>query len=78
MKRTVVSMSVSEQNPDAEIVRAALEARGIPLTRGGGRILAWAAAFLTAPLLVAVQTTVPDGQDFGLSEDEIDALLDDF
>lgn len=72
-RRTVVSVSVSPRNKDAAIVAEALAELGIPLTHGGGQILAWAAAHLSAPPVVPV---LPEEDDvFGV---DLDACLDDF
>lgn len=38
-RRTVISVSISERNPDAVIVQQALAERGIDVAHGGGQIL---------------------------------------
>lgn len=72
-RRTVVSVSVSPRNRDAAVVAEALAELGIPLTHGGGQILAWAAAHLTAPPPMPVEP--PEDDVFGV---DFDARLDDF
>ena len=78
MRRTVVSVSVSLRNPDAAIIAAALAARGIALTHGGGQILAWAAAYLTAPPPTPAACAPNEDDLFGMSQGDLDARLDDF
>lgn len=73
-RRTVVSVSVSPRNRDAAIVAEALAELGIPLTHGGGQILAWAAAHLTAPPPMPPVLSEEDDV-FGV---DLDACLDDF
>jgi hypothetical protein len=72
-RRVVISLSLSASNPDAQLVAEKLAAAGVPLTRGSAQILAWAAAYLSGATAVLVQASEP-----GISEDELDALLDDF
>lgn len=79
VKRTVVSVSMSELNQNAVIVMTALRARDIKLSRCGGQLLAWAAAYLTAPPPAQTTPAPPIEQElFGMSTDELDSLLDDF
>jgi hypothetical protein len=72
-RRTVISVSVSPRNPDAALVAEALAEQGIELTRGGGQILAWAAAFLNGASATPRRIEEP-----GISDEELDALLNDF
>jgi hypothetical protein len=72
-RRTVVSLSLSASNPDAQLIAERLAAAGVPLTRGGAQILAWAAAFLSGATATPAQASEPD-----IDDDELDALLDDF
>ena len=72
-RRRVVSLSLSAKNAAAQIVARGLVERGVTLTHGGSLILEWAAAYL------AGRTMQPPGaEDEGLSEAELDVLLDDF
>lgn len=72
MKRTIMPISLSPANPDAAVVAQAL--RAIPKGQRSAALLRWAAAFVTGtpndqPVPIA-------GLD--ITEDELDALLDDF
>lgn len=73
--RVVISLSISRRNPDAVTVAEALAAQNIPLTHGGAQILAWAAAYLSGATMAP---TAPPPEDPGISQEELDTLLDDF
>ena len=72
MKRGIMSVSLSAANPDAQIVLAAL--KGVAKNQRSAELLRWAAAYLsgqtnTQPALLP---------ELGMTEDELDALFDDF
>jgi hypothetical protein len=71
-RRTIVPLSLSPANPDALIVAAALSDVG---ERGrSAAILRWAAAYLSGQ---AREVESP-ASALGITEDELDALLDAF
>jgi hypothetical protein len=72
MKRTVMPISLSPANPDAVVVAQAL--RAIPSGQRSATLLRWAAAFVQGEH--NEQPALIDGLD--ITEDELDALLDDF
>lgn len=72
MKRTILPISLSATNPDAVLVAQAL--KQVPLGRRSAELLRWAAAYLSGQTN-AEPATLP-GLD--MTEDELDALLDDF
>ena len=72
--RTVVSLSISERNPDATLVAERLRDLGIPLGKGGKQIMAWAALYLSGATSAAAIEPIEQG----MSDDELDARLDDF
>ena len=71
MKRRPLTISLSAANPDAVLVLQALQAT--PHGQWSAELLRWAAGFLSGR---AVEQ--PIVTDMGLSEDDLDALLDDF
>lgn len=71
-RRVILPISLSPANPDAQIVAAAL--RDVPRRGRSAALLSWAAAYLQGQTLE--QPVVETG--IGLSEEELDALLDDF
>lgn len=71
-RRRVVSLSLSARNADARIVARGLVERDVALTHGGPLILEWAAAYLEG------RAAQPIEDASGISDDELDALLDDF
>jgi len=75
-KRAVWTISISTGNPDAVTVTEALVE--VPRGERSALLLRWAAAFLTAPALVIPPPPVIEESDLGLSEDDIDAALDDW
>lgn len=72
MKRTVMPISLSESNPDAVTIAQALKA--VPKGQRSTMLLHWAAAFLNGQ--TNDQLVLIEGLD--MTEDEVDALLDDF
>lgn len=73
-QRTVLSLSLSPANPDAVTVATALKERNIEKGKRTAAILTWAAAYLQGKGAEEPIAVNP----LGLSEEEIDALLDDF
>ncbi len=73
-QRKVVSLSLSPANPNAEIVLHGLKEHQVPQGQRSAKILEWAAAYLSGR--ANEQPTMLPG--FGMSEAELDALLDDF
>lgn len=71
-RRAVLPISLSPANPDAVAVAAAL--RDLPKGQRSASLLAWAAAYLRGE---AAQTAVTVA-DLGMSEAELDQLLDEF
>lgn len=72
IERLVISLSLSPANPDAARVLAALRTEDIPERRRSAVLLAWLAAYLDG------QARSRTAGDAGLSEAELDALLEDF
>lgn len=72
-RRTILPISLSPANPDALLVVQALTEVG-PRERSAA-ILRWAAAYLSGQ---ARDLPGPTEAAIGLSEDELDALLDAF
>jgi hypothetical protein len=72
MKRTRVTISLSPKNEDAATVLRALEKA--PYWKRSAELLRWAAAYLNGKALE--QTSIVTGID--MTDDELDALLDDF
>ena len=72
MKRRVMSISLSPANPDAQLVLQAL--KEVSANQRSAELLRWAAAYLSG------QTNDQPAPipELGMSEDELDALLDDF
>lgn len=71
-RRTVLPISLSPANPDAVTVATALTE--LPRGRRSAALLAWAAAYLRGevsqgPAVIA---------ELGMTEEELDQLLDDF
>ena len=71
MRRQPLTISLSPANPDAVLVLQALQV--VERRQRSAELLRWAAGFLSGR---AVE--VPIITDMGLSEEEFDALLDDF
>jgi hypothetical protein len=71
-RRTVLPISLSPANPDAVTVATALR----DVAQGGrsAALLAWAAAFLRGEV-GGQPALIPE---LGISEEELDQLLDDF
>lgn len=70
--RVVWPISVSPLNPDAAVVAQAL--KDVPAGRRSAALLRWAAAYLSGRVNEQPAIT----PEFGISEDELNALLDDF
>lgn len=70
--RAIWSVSISPRNPDAVIVAQALQ--GAPARERSALLLKWAAAYLQGKANDA--PAIPPA--FGMSDDEISSLLDDF
>jgi hypothetical protein len=71
-QRTVLPLSLSPANPDAVIVATAL--KDVAKGQRSAAVLQWAAAYLQGkaregPAIIA---------ELGISEEELDQLLDDF
>ncbi len=73
-RRTIVSLSLSPANPDAMLVAQALKDQAVPQGQRSAKILEWAAAYLSGK----ANETPAIIPEIGLSEEEIDGLLDDF
>lgn len=70
--RIVMPISMSPLNPDAQIVAQAL--KDVPPGGRSAAILRWAAAYLNGQTN-SQPVVIPE---IGMTEDEFDALLDDF
>lgn len=70
MKRKILSVSLSYQNPDAIIVARRLSE--IPEGQRSAALLKWAAAFLNGMVIIAGQDPTAEV----ISDDEFDKLLD--
>lgn len=71
MKRIVRSFSFSSLNPDTAVVLHAL--KDVPRGERSAKILRWAAAYI-----LKEENTSEISIGIGMTEEEIDALLDDF
>lgn len=71
-RRTVLPISLSPANPDALTVAAAL--KELPRGQRSASLLAWAAAYLRGEVSSA-PALIPE---LGMSEEELDQLLDEF
>jgi|GEM_PF-2706360 len=71
-RRAPLTLSLSPANPDALVVAAAL--KGVPAGQRSASLLRWAAAYLQGGVLDAPAVA----SALGMSEAELDALLDDF
>lgn len=71
-RRVIVPLSLSPANPDALVVAAALA--DVPPRGRSAAILSWAAAYLQGRALEAPAIEA----DLGMSEEELDAALDNF
>lgn len=71
-QRTILPISLAPGNPDALVVAAAL--REVPHGQRSAAILGWAAAYLQGRAREQPDV-IPE---LGMSEAELDALLDDF
>lgn len=71
-QRAIVTLSLSPANPDAVVIATALKSLG--KGERSAAILRWAAAYLQGRALEA-PAVIPE---LGMSEEELDQLLDDF
>lgn len=71
-RRTVLPVSLSPANPDAVLVAAAL--RDVGKGQRSVTLLAWAAAYLRGEVSQGLAISA----ELGMTEAELDALLDDF
>lgn len=72
MKRGVMTISLSPRNADAVVVAEAL--KDIPARERSAKLLRWAAAYLAGE----ERENAQKADAIGLTEDEIDTLLDDW
>ena len=73
MKRERVTISLSHRNADAVAVMEAI--KGIPERKRSAALLRWAAAYLSGEALSLAPVTA---EPPAISDDELDALLNDF
>lgn len=71
-RRAILSVSLSPANPDAVVVAAAL--RDVPDGQRSATLVQWAAAYLQG----RARETSPVLTELGMTEAELDQLLDDF
>lgn len=71
-RRRILVVSLSARNPDAVAVAQALA--DVPARQRSEQLLGWAAAYLQG----RVNEAAGEASPLGLSEEELDQLLDDF
>jgi len=72
IERQVISLSLSPTNPNAQRVLAALEQEQIPSRERSATLLAWLVAYLDG------NGRMQAGQSNEMSDEELDAILEDF
>ncbi len=72
-KRAILSLSLSPTNPDAAVVAEALTQ--VPARERSAALLRWAAAYLQGRALEQPSVVMAE---LGMSESDLDALLDEF
>lgn len=72
MRRSRITISLSSKNADATTVLRALDQA--PYWKRSAELVRWAAAYLNGESMAQVESTPA----LDMTEDELDALLDDF